>query len=82
MHIHTLEQWHHSHDFAGNSDGAERSTLKVLMLTTVIGPPGPKTCEGVPPKTAARNPTRMVPCQSARARQRHRPHQKREAVTV
>lgn len=36
MHIHTLEQWQHSHDFAANSGGAERSTLKVLVLTAVM----------------------------------------------
>ena len=36
MHIHTLEQWQHTHDFAESSGGAERSTLKVLMLTAVM----------------------------------------------
>jgi len=36
MHIHTLDQWQHSHDFSGNSDGAERSTMKVLVLTAVM----------------------------------------------
>ena len=36
MHIHTLDQWQHSHDFAGNSGGAERSALKVLALTAVM----------------------------------------------
>lgn len=36
MHIHTLEQWQHSHDFAGDSGGAEKSALKVLALTAVM----------------------------------------------
>ena len=30
-------------------------------LTTVIGPVGPETCAGVPPKSAAKKPTKMAP---------------------
>jgi hypothetical protein len=29
-------------------------------ITTVIGPLGPETCVGVPPKTAAKNPTAIA----------------------
>ncbi|MGD2141276.1 MAG: CDF family Co(II)/Ni(II) efflux transporter DmeF [Burkholderiales bacterium] len=36
MHIHTLKQWQHSHDFADESAGPESSTLKVLVLTAVM----------------------------------------------
>jgi len=28
---------------------------------TFIGPVGPETCEGVPPKSAAKNPTKIAP---------------------
>lgn len=33
MHIHTLEEWQHSHDFSVNRDRAEKSTKTVMLLT-------------------------------------------------
>lgn len=36
MHIHTLEQWQHSHDFCADSGGAERSAFRVMLLTAVM----------------------------------------------
>jgi cation diffusion facilitator family transporter len=33
MHIHSLEQWQHTHDFSVNHDDAEKSTQKVMLLT-------------------------------------------------
>jgi cation diffusion facilitator family transporter len=35
MHIHTLEQWQHSHDFLADQDVAEKKTRIVMLLTTV-----------------------------------------------
>jgi cation diffusion facilitator family transporter len=35
MHIHTLEQWQHSHDFSTEHNQAERNTKIVLLLTAV-----------------------------------------------
>jgi cation diffusion facilitator family transporter len=35
MHIDTLEQWQHSHDFLVNRDRAEKSTKMVMWLTAV-----------------------------------------------
>ena len=35
MHIHTIEQWQHSHDFSDNRNQAERNTKIVLLLTAV-----------------------------------------------
>lgn len=36
MHGETLERWQRSHDFAGDSRRAERSTLRVVAITTVM----------------------------------------------
>lgn len=36
MHGETLERWRRSHDFAGDSRRAERSTLRVVALTAVM----------------------------------------------
>ncbi|MGB0563485.1 MAG: CDF family Co(II)/Ni(II) efflux transporter DmeF [Spirulinaceae cyanobacterium] len=35
MHIQTLEQWQHSHDFSEDQGGAERNTKIVMLLTAV-----------------------------------------------
>jgi cation diffusion facilitator family transporter len=35
MHIHTLEQWQHSHEFLVDRERAEKSTKMVMWLTTV-----------------------------------------------
>ncbi|RMF70145.1 MAG: cation transporter [Cyanobacteria bacterium J069] len=35
MHIHTLEQWQHSHDFSVNQKQAEKNTKIVLVLTAI-----------------------------------------------
>ncbi|NKN32124.1 CDF family Co(II)/Ni(II) efflux transporter DmeF [Marichromatium bheemlicum] len=35
MHVHTLERWQHSHDFAVHNDRGERNTYYVLALTAV-----------------------------------------------
>jgi cation diffusion facilitator family transporter len=35
LHIHTLEQWQHSHDFSANREQAEKSTKIVMLLTAV-----------------------------------------------
>jgi cation diffusion facilitator family transporter len=35
MHIHTLEQWHHSHDFSATPHNAEKNTKIVMLLTAV-----------------------------------------------
>jgi cation diffusion facilitator family transporter len=35
MHIHTLEQWQHSHDFSVNQERAEKNT-KIVMLFTAV----------------------------------------------
>lgn len=35
MHIHTLEQWQHSHDFAEDRSHAEQNTKIVMVLTAV-----------------------------------------------
>jgi len=35
MHIHTLENWQHSHDFSVKNDKAERRTQYVLALTAI-----------------------------------------------
>ena len=35
MHIHTLSQWQHSHDFAVDQNQAEKNTKIVLLLTAV-----------------------------------------------
>jgi cation diffusion facilitator family transporter len=35
MHIHTLDNWQHSHDFSVKNDKGERRTLYVLILTAV-----------------------------------------------
>lgn len=35
MHIHTLEQWQHSHDFSVDQNQAEKNTKIVLLLTAV-----------------------------------------------
>ncbi len=35
MHIHTLENWRHSHDFSVENEKGERRTLYVLILTAV-----------------------------------------------
>jgi cation diffusion facilitator family transporter len=35
LHIHTLEQWQHSHDFSINRERAEKSTKIVMLLTAV-----------------------------------------------
>ncbi|MFM2063425.1 MAG: hypothetical protein RLZZ507_3095 [Cyanobacteriota bacterium] len=35
MHIHTLEQWQHSHDFSVNQNQAERNTKIVMLLTAL-----------------------------------------------
>ena len=34
---------------------------KTVAITTVIGPVGPEICEGVPPKRAAKKPTKIAP---------------------
>lgn len=36
MHIHTLEQWQHSHDFSINQYHAEKKTKIVMFLTAII----------------------------------------------
>lgn len=36
MHIDTLDQWQHSHNFAGDSDQAENRTTKVMTLTAMM----------------------------------------------
>ncbi|AHF03111.1 cation transporter [Marichromatium purpuratum 984] len=36
MHVHTLEHWQHSHDFAVHNDRGERHTYYVLLLTAVV----------------------------------------------
>ena len=36
MHIHTLEQWRHSHDFHIDSSHGERRTLYVVLLTACM----------------------------------------------
>ncbi|MEQ9671499.1 CDF family Co(II)/Ni(II) efflux transporter DmeF [Coleofasciculus sp. G2-EDA-02] len=36
MHIHTLEQWQHSHDFSINQYHAEKNTKIVMFLTAII----------------------------------------------
>lgn len=36
MHIHTLDQWRHSHDFHGDSSHGEKRTLYVVILTAVM----------------------------------------------
>ena len=35
MHIHTLENWQHSHDFSVKNDRGERRTKYVLILTAI-----------------------------------------------
>lgn len=35
MHIHTLENWQHNHDFAVKNEKGERRTLYVLILTAI-----------------------------------------------
>jgi cation diffusion facilitator family transporter len=35
MHIHSLEQWQHSHDFSGDRQQAEKNTKIVLLLTAI-----------------------------------------------
>jgi len=35
MHIHTLENWQHSHDFSVKNDKGERRTKYVLILTAI-----------------------------------------------
>jgi cation diffusion facilitator family transporter len=35
LHIHTLEQWQHSHDFSVNREQAEKSTKIVMLLTAI-----------------------------------------------
>lgn len=35
MHIHTMEQWQHQHDFDSSHQRGERRTLQVLVLTVV-----------------------------------------------
>jgi cation diffusion facilitator family transporter len=35
VHIHTLEQWHHSHDFSVDQNHAERNTKIVMLLTAL-----------------------------------------------
>lgn len=35
MHVHTLEQWQHSHDFSINQNHAEKNTKIVMLLTAV-----------------------------------------------
>lgn len=35
MHIHTLRQWQHSHDFSAIHHGGESRTIKVLVLTFI-----------------------------------------------
>lgn len=35
MHIHTLEQWQHSHNFSSNQEQAEKTTKIVMVLTAV-----------------------------------------------
>ncbi|MBW4659397.1 MAG: CDF family Co(II)/Ni(II) efflux transporter DmeF [Drouetiella hepatica Uher 2000/2452] len=35
MHIHTLEQWQHSHNFSADQNQAEKNTKIVLLLTAV-----------------------------------------------
>lgn len=36
MHVHTLDAWHHSHDFAIDRGHAEKSTARVMLLTAVM----------------------------------------------
>lgn len=36
MHIHTLEQWQHSHDFAIGHAHSEKRTKMVMLLTAVM----------------------------------------------
>lgn len=36
MHIDTLDQWQHSHNFTGDSDQAENRTTKVMTLTAMM----------------------------------------------
>ncbi len=36
MHHHTLETWQHSHHFSADSDRAEKSTTKVMILTATM----------------------------------------------
>ena len=36
MHIHTLDQWRHSHNFASDYDRSEKSTAKVMILTATM----------------------------------------------
>lgn len=36
MHIHTLDQWHHSHDFSVHQKQAEKNTKVVMLITAVI----------------------------------------------
>ncbi|MGP1383405.1 MAG: CDF family Co(II)/Ni(II) efflux transporter DmeF [Thainema sp.] len=35
MHIHTIDQWHHSHDFSVHQNQAERNTKVVMLITAV-----------------------------------------------
>ena len=36
MHSHTLEPWQHAHHFSADSDRAEKSTTKVMILTATM----------------------------------------------
>ena len=36
MHSHTLEPWQHAHHFSANSEHAEKSTTKVMVLTATM----------------------------------------------
>jgi cation diffusion facilitator family transporter len=36
MHIHTLDQWQHSHNFSGDYERSETSTAKVMVLTAAM----------------------------------------------
>jgi cation diffusion facilitator family transporter len=36
MHIHSLEEWKHNHDFVVNFEHAEKSAARVMMLTAVM----------------------------------------------
>jgi len=41
--------------------GSLAKCITMAVMTTVMGPVGPDTCAGVPPKTAAKKPTIIAP---------------------
>ena len=46
---------------AGSSGNMAVYWVKIAAMTTVMGPVGPETWAGVPPKRAAKKPTKMAP---------------------